>query len=46
MIRLPHLPSSDMSLGGRAFIQSILTLNDHTEPVLGGYRGPRVCGGL
>jgi hypothetical protein len=34
------------SLGGRAFIQSILMRSDLMEPVLGGYRGPRVFGGL
>ena len=37
-----HISSS---LGGRAFIQSILMRSDRTQPVLGGFRDPRVCGG-
>ena len=34
------------SLGGRAFTRSILMRSDRMELVLGGYHGPRVCGGL
>lgn len=39
---LAHISSS---LGGRASIQSILMRSDRTQPVLGGFRDPRVCGG-
>jgi hypothetical protein len=33
------------SLGGRVFIQFTLMRSDRTQPVLGGFRDPRVCGG-
>ena len=39
---LAHSPH----LGGHVFIQFTLMQSDHMEPVLGGYRDPRACGGL
>jgi hypothetical protein len=39
-------PCSYPAPGGHVFIQFTLTRSDHTEPVVGGYRDPRVSGGL
>jgi len=39
-------PTHTPHLGGHVFIQFTLMQSDHTEPVLGGYRDPRACGGL
>jgi len=39
-------PAHSPHLGGHVFIQFTSMQSDHMEPVLGGYRDPRVCGGL
>ena len=44
MIR--HCLSDTPHLGGHVSIQFTLMRSGHTGPVLGGYRDPRVCGGL
>jgi hypothetical protein len=39
-------PTHSPHLGGHVFIQFTLMQSDRMEPVLGGYRDPRACGGL
>ena len=41
-----NAPPSDMDLDGRVYTRFILMQSNHIELVLGGYRDPRVCGGL